>query len=146
MQDGAVALLGRFVVGGSAGYIHRLVTGSPSACEFASVVSADAQPIKPDARTAVLVRTYQCNAKYQSLMSKLNTGREGFDLYAIVDETHGRRDPGTWSTIWHSAEACNRLGLTQKHPNVLMLCGDFPLYFALREIPQVLPALYHDRG
>ncbi len=134
-DDGAVVLLGHFVAGGRASFIHRLATGAPVTSQFASVVRSNAPPTRPSNSIAVLVRTYQCDAKYRSLMAKLSAGREGFDLYAIVDETHGRYDPGGWPTIWHSADACRRLGLTQRHPDILRLCGDFPLYFALREIP-----------
>jgi hypothetical protein len=70
------------------------------------------------------------------VMSKPYADREGFDLYAIVDESHGRRDPGPWPTVWHSATGCKKLGLSHEHPNLLVLCSDFPLYFALREIPR----------
>jgi hypothetical protein len=99
-------------------------------------VSPTARPDHGGNPVAVLVRTYKCDAKYHDLMSKLDTTREGFDLYAIVNETDGRNDPGPWPAIWHSVAGCKQLGLSQEHPSILLLCSDFPLYFALREIPR----------
>jgi hypothetical protein len=133
-EAGSLELLGCFLGGGRPEYIHRLVPRATP--QLASVVNPAAQPVARPNKIAVLVRTYKCDEKYRSLMQKLDTDREGYDLYAIVDETHGRHDPGGWNAIWHSVAACRQLGLTQKHSDILRVCGDFPLYVALREIPE----------
>jgi tetratricopeptide (TPR) repeat protein len=84
---------------------------------------------------AVLIRSYKCDAKYHDLQEKLERNRSGFDLFSIIDETHGRPNVPDTNVVWHSVTACRELGLTQDHPALLYHGSDFPFYFALRELP-----------
>jgi hypothetical protein len=88
------------------------------------------------ASVAVLVRTHKADAKFEDLMHKLETGRTGFDLYPIVDNTRPVTVSGYDRVIWHSIDAARQLGLTQTPRGLLHDCGDIPLYFAYREIPK----------
>lgn len=87
-------------------------------------------------KVAVLVRSFLLDEKYDALVAQLERGRRHFDLYSIVDDTRGRRRTPPGEVIWHSVESCQNLGLAHTHQILLIVCGDFPFYVALREIPQ----------
>lgn len=84
---------------------------------------------------AVLIRTHKCDSKFYDLRKKLELEKSGYDIYPIVDETHGRPPISGNEVIWHSIQDCRDLGLSQDHQLLFVTCGDFPYYFALREIP-----------
>lgn len=130
-ENGSLSVLGRFRADWTQ-YAHRL---DELVLAFASIVDENEASPSTSASVAVLVRTHQCDTKYFNLMNKLDTNRRQFDLYAIVDETRRRNNPGPWPTIWHSADSCLELGLPHWRHDLLWYCGDYPLYFALRELP-----------
>jgi hypothetical protein len=67
-------------------------------------------------------------------MSQLSENARSYDVYPLIDETHGRPTADCpEKVIWHSASECRKIGLTQV--NGLWWCGDFPIYFALRSLP-----------
>ena len=83
---------------------------------------------------AVLVRTHKADAKFDDLLHKLRVKQENYDLYPLVDDTAGRAREID-NAIWHSVASCRELGLTHPRPLLLLHCGDFPLYAALKAIP-----------
>lgn len=89
----------------------------------------------PTSPVAVLVRGHNGSAKFIELMRKLELGRADYDLFAIVDESAGRPDLPFEAPIWMSVAHCRRLGLTQRHPEILLQCGDFAFYRAVEALP-----------
>ena len=135
IRDGVMILLGRFTKGDTREYMHRLVNLQSAQVKPASVVSSEPVAVANTNSVAVLVRTHMVDEKFNDLMRKLDTGREHFDVYPIVDETRGRPDIDHDKVVWHSVDACRELGLTQPHPALLWYCSDFGFYFALRALP-----------
>jgi len=61
-----------------------------------------------------------------------------FDLYVLGDETSGNLDVVGVPLVSHSIALCSSLGLNvspSNHPNVLWLCGDYPIYCAVNALP-----------
>jgi hypothetical protein len=85
-------------------------------------------------RCAVLVRSHVIDDKFFELYNTLARGAHGYDLFAALDDTHGRPTQVVNNAIWHSRQRCPDIGLRHQHPNLLWQCGDFPFYFALREV------------
>ncbi len=131
--DGAYKFHGRFLPKGSNIYWHYLHENRVRQVLPAAVAKADARTAGQN-EVAVLVRTHKADAKFAELMTKLDKGRSGFDLFATIDETNGRPDVEIDNVIWNSVEASRELGLTQPH-QAFMIYLEVPLYFALREIP-----------
>jgi hypothetical protein len=126
--------LGRF--GDKSGeHHHMLIENIANRHGFASVVDTTKQPHITDNKVAVLIRGHKNDEKINSLYSKLNKNRKGFDLYCIIDETHGKPSIDLPNIIWHSLGECQNLGLTQRRES-LHWCGDFPFYIALRAHPE----------
>ena len=69
-------------------------------------------------------------------MRKLDTNRQGYDLYGLIDGTHSRIDPGPWPVVRHSIRDLSRMGLSQRSHALLHNCGDMPLYAAMQELPR----------
>jgi len=88
-----------------------------------------------DRSVAVLLRSHLLDDKFRDLLEVLATGTHDYDLYPVLDATNGLWDDDLENALWHSERACKELGLTQRHPSLLWLCGDFPFYFALRDLP-----------
>ena len=97
--------------------------------------SGEAARPSPTSPVAVLVRGHNGSAKFIDLMRKLALGRAEYDLFAVVDETAGRPDLPFEAPIWISEAHCRRLGLTQRHPELLLQCGDFAFYRAIEALP-----------
>src|ERR1700722_1866969 len=116
-------------------YSHILTENRPEVRSPASVAVEAPRSKQTKNSIAVLVRSHKCDEKFVELMEKLRRHQNGFDLYPIVDETKGRPVTDERDVIWHSANACREIGLTQKHQALFIVCGDFPFFFALREIP-----------
>lgn len=132
---GALTMAGPFLLS-RGDIIHRLVSLPDLPAAVALPVHAPAKATSPQNSVAVFVRTHLCDEKYVSLMRKLSAHRSGFDLFALVDETRGRPDPGPWPVVWHSLGLLAQMGLTQRHGVLLYRCGDMPLYVAMREQPK----------
>jgi hypothetical protein len=101
------------------------------ASSFNSTKRSGRQP-----RVAVMVRSHVVDDKFFELYETLTSGAIDYDLFAALDETHGRPELAVDNVMWHSAQKCMELGLSQQHPSLLWLCGDFPFYFALRDLSQ----------
>lgn len=104
---------------------------------FASIVDTSQSVEKPENDVVVLIRSHLCDNKFADVMSKLEKNCSGFDVFALIDESNGRPDNAPSKVVWHSIASCYNLGLTQmgKMQSTLYWCGDFPLYAALRQLP-----------
>ncbi len=134
LEFGLIKLYGRSP--GTVIYHHELNENSAAHLPFASVSKEHLSFPQPTNKVAVLVRSHKCDAKFDDLMQKLRAASRSFDIYPIVDETNGRQTTTENNILWHSISACRELGLTQVHQILFIVCGDFPYYFALREIPK----------
>ncbi len=115
---------------------HKLIEIVPRADCALPVPSPAAHRAQPRADVAVLLRSHVADDKFHDLHRVLATTVDGdFDLYPVMDETAGRPEVALDNVVWHSEQACPELGLTQQHPHLLWQCGDFPFYFALRDLP-----------
>jgi hypothetical protein len=119
---GALTMAGPFLLA-RGDIIHRLVSLPNSPTVAALPMQAPAQAASPQNSVAVFVRTHLCDEKYVSLMRKLSAHRDGFDLFALVDETRGRPDPGAWTVVRHSLGLLAQMGLTQRHGALLYRCA-----------------------
>jgi hypothetical protein len=130
---GKAVLSGEFLQGGASRSWHCLtehIAVPPARLATEPYIASSGR-----ADVAILVRAHRVDEKFHDLMRKLASGRSGFDVYPLIDETKGRQSVTYGNVIWHSAQACRELGLSQPKQDLLWHCGDFPLYFALRSIP-----------
>ncbi len=134
-NDRETIFRGRFLLSHPHEYIHRLVEPRKMAVLPAKISTDNCISTAPQAEVAVLIRAHRADAKLYDLIDKLQRNRDGYDLYLIVDETKGRPTINFDRIVWHSVDSCRALGLTQPHPALLWYCGDFPLYFAMRALP-----------
>jgi len=136
LKDGLTIIHGRFLEHADPEFYGHVLAEIEQAFVPPAPVAIENRTLKGgSADVAVLVRTHRVDEKLYDLLEKLNRGRTSFDVYPIIDETNGRPEINADNVIWHSAAACHALGLTQPHQALLWFCGDFPFYFALREIP-----------
>jgi hypothetical protein len=102
-----------------------------------ALIAKDADPAPSGANSvAILVRSHKVDRKFDDLIVKLGRTASNYDVYPIVDETRGRPSIRQDRAIWHSVEASRDLGLTQPRQDLMQVCGDFPFYFALRDLPR----------
>jgi hypothetical protein len=141
----------RFEIAGGRLVLLGHGTRNPSFYEFRLVEErADAESIAPFTEPgqdltpaanplAVLVRSNRWDEKAADLWRKLERSAEGsFDVFALLDESKGRFpvDVPEQRIIWHSADMCRAMGLTQQtHVGFLWYCGDAALYCGVRARP-----------
>jgi hypothetical protein len=57
-------------------------------------------------------------------------------VFLLVDETHGRPPTTVANVIWFSRAALPEIGLASTREDLFWLCGDLPMFFAMRALPE----------
>ncbi|MBV9734437.1 MAG: hypothetical protein JO209_00910 [Acidisphaera sp.] len=124
-EDGRLLLSGRFLPIPEPEIRHMLEEEPPL---------GPRRPLPTPPRVAVIVRTHVIGEKLLDLLDCLS-GSPVFDLFVGTDETVRPLPLPGFATLPHSVAMCREIGLSVRHDALLWQCGDYPLYCAVRQIP-----------
>ena len=87
-------------------------------------------------KIAVFVRSVSADEKFTDLVLKLRQKSDYFDIFGLIDQTHGVTSPPKGIDFVPFSESMARqLGFSQKKSLLFYDLGDLSFYFALRERP-----------
>ncbi len=86
-------------------------------------------------RVAVLLRGYKIDDKLIDLYTHLGGAGGDYDVFLLVDDTRGRPATTVANVIWFSLAALPEIGLQSSREDLFWLCGDLPMFFAMRALP-----------